>query len=57
MPLTTDELHDVVNAIDIALGSYSIEDTKKLAAAYRPGTPGHARLVALLPRLVELTEA
>ena len=56
MPLTTDELHDVVNAIDIALGSYSIEDTKKLAAAYRPGTPGHARLVALLPRLVELTE-
>ena len=56
MPLTTDELHDVVNAIDIALGSYSVEDTKKLAAGYRPGTPGHARLVALLPRLVELTE-
>lgn len=57
MPLTTDELHDLCNAIDLAIGSYSLEDSKKLAAGYRPGTAGHARLVALLPRLVELTEA
>ena len=32
MPLTTDELHDLCNAIDLALGSYSLEDSKKLAA-------------------------
>ena len=57
MPLTTDELHDLCNAIDLAIGAYSLADSKKLAAGYRPGTPGHARLVALLPRLVELTEA
>lgn len=57
MGLTVDELHDLCNAIDLAIGSYSLEDSKKLAAGYRPGTPGHARLVALLPRLVELTEA
>ena len=57
MPLTADELHDLCNAIDLAIGSYSLVDSKKLAAGYRPGTPGHARLVALLPRLVELTEA
>ena len=57
MPLTTDELHDLCNAIDLAIGSYSLQDSKKLAAGYRPGTAGHARLVALLPRLVELTEA
>ena len=56
MPLTTDELHDLCNAIDLAIGSYSLEDSKKLAAGYRPGTPGHARLVALLPRLLELAE-
>ena len=57
MPLTVDELHDLCNAIDLTIGSYSPEDSRKLAAGYRPGTPGHARLVALLPRLVELTEA
>ena len=57
MPLTTDELHDLCNAIDLTIGSYTVQDSKKLAAGYRPGTPGHARLVALLPRLVELTEA
>ena len=57
MGLTVDELHDLCNAIDLAIGSYSLEDSKKLAAGYRPGTAGHARLVALLPRLVELTEA
>ena len=57
MPLTVDELHDLCNAIDLTIGSYSVQDSKKLAAGYRPGTPGHARLVALLPRLVELTEA
>ena len=57
MPLTVDELHDLCNAIDLTIGSYLPEDARKLAAGYRPGTPGHARLVALLPRLVELTEA
>ena len=55
MGLTVDELNDLVNAIDIVVGAYSPEDTKRLAHEYRAGSPGHARLVALLPRLVELT--
>ena len=56
MGLTIDELNDLVNAIDIVIGAYSVEDTQRLAHEYRSGSPGHARLVALLPRLVELTE-
>ena len=57
MPLTTDELLDLTNCLDLAMHSYSQADHEKLSAQYRPGTEGHARLVALLPRLVELTEA
>ena len=56
-PLTTDELWDLANCLDLAMHSYSQADHEKLSAQYRPGTTGHARLVALLPRLVELTEA
>ena len=56
MPLTTDELWDLTNCLDLAMHSYSQADHEKLSAGYRPGTPGHARLVALLPRLLELAE-
>ena len=56
MGFSIDELNDLVNVIDIVIGAYSPEDTKRLAHEYRSGSPGHARLVALLPRLVELTE-
>ena len=57
MPLSTDELLDLTNCLDLAMHSYSQADHEKLSAQYRPGTEGHARLLALLPRLVELTEA
>ena len=50
MPLTTDELHDLCNAIDLAIGSYSLQDSKKLAAGYRPH-PGIARLCFTVPEL------
>ena len=56
MPLTLDELHDLTNAIDLAIGAYSPEDTRRLALEYRPGTAGHARLVALVPRLLDFME-
>ena len=55
MGLTVDELNDLVNAIDIVIGAYSVEDTQRLAHEYRAGSPGHARLVALAG-LVGLTE-
>ena len=56
MPLTTDELLDLTNCLDLAMHSYSQADHEKLSAQYRPGTAGHARLLALLPRLLELAE-
>jgi hypothetical protein len=54
MPLTTDELLDLTNAVDALMCAYCPADLEKLRAEYRPGTPGHARLLALLPRLLEL---
>ena len=54
MPLTTDELLDLTNAVDALMCAYCPADLEKLRAEYRPGTAGHARLLALLPRLLEL---
>ena len=56
MGFTTDEILDLTNCLDLAMHSYSQADHEKLAAGYRPGTEGHARLLALLPRLLEMAE-
>lgn len=53
--LTTDELLDLTNALDCLMSAYPPADLEKLRREYRPGTAGHARLLALLPRLHELT--
>ena len=54
MGLTVDELLDLTNAVDALMCAYCPADLEKLRAEYRPGTAGHARLLALLPRLLEL---